>query len=119
MSVVPAASQMRVPLGTLVATTLIAATPRPERRSIRHPACRFRSAASHPRQASVARYSRRLPACQEPVATHAPRSYRHWQKRRLGDGMGARRWFRIQFSGTIERLPLIKAIWVDALLARD
>jgi hypothetical protein len=29
------------------------------------------------------------------------------------------RWFCIQFSGPIERLPLIEAIAVDALLARD
>ncbi len=71
MSVTPAASQIRVRLVVLVATTPIAATRLPERRSVRHPEGRFRSAASHPRQASVARYSRRLTAYQAVVA-HVP-----------------------------------------------
>src|ERR1700723_1097814 len=70
MSVTPAASQMRVPLGTLAAT-LIAATLRPGRRSIRHPADRFRSAASRPKQASAARCSRHLTTYYEPLAAHA------------------------------------------------
>jgi hypothetical protein len=47
-------------------------------------------------------------------------SYRDRKKRcPRRDGTSARRSFRIQLPGTIERLPLIEAIPVDALLARD